>query len=109
MKKWMCVAVTALLATAAAAEERRFVCVSDRDGSEVRLNQAAEGDKGRIATQSIEGDATILKGVGNMTFLHIEGGNVVTFVIHTEDMTYDLSIKGPHVGTDRGTCIQVDA
>ncbi|WP_424833642.1 hypothetical protein [Ruegeria sp.] len=104
MKKWMCVAFATLCATAATAEERHFVCVSDRDGSEVRLNRDAEGDKGSIATATIEGDATVFKGIGNMTFLHIEDKDVMTFVVHLDDMTYDLSIKGPHAGHDHGTC-----
>ena len=109
MNKWICVAIAALLATSATAEERHFVCVSDRDGSEVRLNRAAEGDKGSIATPLIEGDAVVFKGIGNMTFLHIEDEDVMTFVVYVDDMSYDLSVKGPHAGTDHGTCEEVDA
>ncbi|WP_299636797.1 hypothetical protein [uncultured Ruegeria sp.] len=109
MKKWMCVAIATLCATAATAEERHFVCVSDRDGSEVRLNRAPEGDKGNIETASVSGDAMVFKGVGNMTFVHIEGEDVMTFVVHYDDMSFDLSVKGPHAGTDHGTCTETDA
>lgn len=107
MKTWIMAAVAAVLATGAAAEERHFVCVSDRDGSEVRLNRAPEGDKGSIETKDIAGDALVFKGVGNMTFVHIEESDVMTFVVHFSDMTYDLSVKGPHAGTDHGSCEEV--
>ncbi len=109
MKKWMCVAVATLCASAAVAEERHFVCISDLDGSEVRLNSAPVGDTGSIETKDVSGDAIVLNGLGNMTFVHIEDQDVMTFVVHIEDMTYNLSIKGPHAGTDRGKCTEVDA
>lgn len=109
MKKWMWVAITTLCATAATAEERNFVCVSDRDGSEVRLDRFADGDKGEITTGTTAGDVVVLKGVGNLTFLYIEGQEVMTFVVNLDDMSYDLSIKGPNAGTDRGSCTEVDA
>lgn len=107
MKKWMAAALLTVAATAAAADERHFVCISDNDGSEVRLNRAPTGDKGSIETQNMSGDAMVFKGVGNMTFVHIEAEDVMTFVVHYEDMTYDLSIKGPHAGHDQGTCKEV--
>lgn len=109
MKKWICVAAATFCASAATAEERHFVCVSDRDGSEVRLDRAPEGDKGTIATKDISGDALVFKGVGNMTFVHIEDQDVMTFVVHYDDMSYDLSVKGPHAGTDHGTCTETTA
>ncbi len=109
MKKWMVAAAASLISTAAVAEERHFVCVSDRDGSEVKLNRAPTGDKGSISTKSIEGDAMVFKGVDNMTFVHIEDSDVMTFVVHLSDMTYDLSIKGPHAGVDHGNCTEFDA
>ncbi|WP_037306796.1 hypothetical protein [Ruegeria halocynthiae] len=107
MKIWICAAAAAFFASAAAAEERHFVCVSDRDGSEVRLNRAPEGDKGNINYKEITGDALVFKGVGNMTFVHIEDQDVMTFVVHYDDMSYDLSVKGPHAATDHGTCKEV--
>ena len=109
MKKWIWVVVTTLCATAATAEESHFICVSDRDGSEVRLDRSAEGDKGSIATDKVAGDAVVFKGVGNITFLHIEGADVMTFVVHMDDMSYDLSVKGPHAGTDHGSCTETGA
>ncbi|WP_420587102.1 hypothetical protein [Ruegeria sp.] len=109
MKKWIYAAAASLLATIAVAEERHFVCVSDRDGSEVRLNRDANGDKGSIATAKVSGSATVFKGVGSMTFLHIENQDVMTFVVHFDSMTYDLSVQGPHAGNDHGTCQEVAA
>ncbi|WP_209596278.1 hypothetical protein [Ruegeria sp. HKCCSP351] len=109
MKKWMWVAVATLCTTAATAEERHFVCVSDRDGSEVRLKRASEGDKGIIETTSVSGDAMVFKGVGNMTFVYIQGDEVMTFVVNYDDMTFDLSVKGPNAGTDRGACTETNA
>ncbi|MDA7963209.1 hypothetical protein [Ruegeria sp.] len=109
MKKWICVAAATLFATASYAEEKAFTCVSDRDGSEVRLSRAAEGDKGRIETKDMAEDAMVFKGVGNMTFVYIEGTSVMTFVVNYDDMSYDLSIKGPGAGTDRGACQETNA
>ncbi|WP_425078270.1 hypothetical protein [Ruegeria denitrificans] len=109
MKTCFVAAAATLIATAVSAEERHFVCISDRDGSEVRLNRAPEGDKGNIETANISGDAMVFKGVGNMTFVHIEGEDVMTFVVNYDDMSFDLSVKGPHAGTDHGTCTETDA
>ena len=109
MKKWMCAAVASLCATTATAQERHFVCISDRDGGETRLDLVAEGDKGRIATAQIEGDATVFKGVGNMTFMLIDGQDVMTFVVQLDDLSYDLSVKGPQAGNDYGACTETEA
>ena len=51
----------------------------------------------------------VFNGVDNITFVHIEDSDVMTFVVHLSDMTYDLSIKGPHAGVDHGNCTEVDA
>ncbi|MGI9368873.1 MAG: hypothetical protein ACR2O2_08545 [Ruegeria sp.] len=109
MKIWMVAAAASLISTAAVAEERHFVCVSERDGSEVRLNRAATGDKGSISTKDINGDAMVFNGVGNMTFVHIEKNDVMTFVVHLSDLSYDLSIKGSQAGVDHGNCKEGDA
>lgn len=108
MKYPAALAAFALSATAAAAEERQFLCVSNNDGSEVNLTRNATGDKGTITTPSIQGEATVLKGVGNVTFLYIEGQDVMTFVVTLDDLSYDLSISGPKAGNDRGQCQELD-
>ena len=104
-------AFTAIIfaASTATAEERHFVCISDRDGSEVRLNRDPVGDKGSIQTKDIAGDAMVLKGLGSMTFVHIEDQDVMTFVVNFEDMSFDLSVKGPHARQDHGFCTETNA
>lgn len=109
MKSIFAVAAIASAASTAAAEERHFVCMSDRDGSEIRLNRDPVGDKGSIQTTVIAGDAMVFKGLDSMTFVHIEDQDVMTFVVHFEDMSYDLSVKGPHAEQDHGTCTETDA
>ncbi|WP_298848233.1 hypothetical protein [uncultured Ruegeria sp.] len=109
MKTWIALSFGLFAATQALAEERHFVCISDRDGSEIRLNRATAGDKGSIETPKITGDAVVFKGVGSMTFMHIEDQDVMTFVVHFEDMSYDLSVKGPHAEEDHGMCEEVQA
>lgn len=109
MKLWIALPLALFSATQAVAEERHLLCTSDRDGSEIRLSRAADGDKGSIETPIAAGDAVILKGVGSMTFMYIEGQNVMTLVVQLDDMSYDLSVKGPHADEDFGKCQDVQA
>lgn len=103
MKKWICVAAVSLFATASFAEERHFACVAASDGSEVRVSRAAAGESGTIETKDMTGDVLVLKGIGNLTFLYMAGEDVMTMVVH-DDLSFDLSVKGPRARTDRGTC-----
>lgn len=109
MKSIFAFAAIAFTASTAAAEERHFVCISDRDASEVRLNRDPDGDKGSIQTKTVAGDAMVFKGLESMTFVHIEDQDVMTFVVKFEDMSYDLSIKGPHAANDHGVCTETNA
>lgn len=109
MKSIFALATITFAASMAAAEERHLVCISDRDGSEVRLNRDPIGDKGSIQTKVIAGEAMVFKGLGSMTFVHIEDQDVMTVVVHFEDMSYDLSVKGPHAEHGHGSCTETNA
>ncbi len=79
-------------------------CVSDQNGASVTLARSGGTDKGFIITESVKGEATILSGINSLTFLHIMGKDVITFVVDFDDLSYDLTIKGPNATNDRGAC-----
>ncbi|MGB0902814.1 hypothetical protein [Halocynthiibacter sp.] len=81
-----------------------ITCASDLDGSNVVLTRIGASFQGKIETTNVSGAATIFPGVNSLTFMHIEGQNVMTFVVHFDTHAYDLSIRGPHMGNDHGTC-----
>ena len=79
-------------------------CLSDQGQGAVTLARSGATDAGFIVTDNIRGEAKILPGVNSLTFLHIMGKDVVTFVVDFDDLSYDMAIKGQHVANDRGTC-----
>ncbi|WP_420587101.1 hypothetical protein [Ruegeria sp.] len=79
-------------------------CVSDHNGGAVTLARSGATDAGFIVTDSIRGEAKILSGINSLTFLHIMDGDVVTFVVDFDDLSYDMAVKGQHAAHDRGTC-----
>ena len=79
-------------------------CVSDKDGSLVTLARSGGTNKGYIVTDAIRGEATILSGIGSLTFLHLMEQDVITFVVDFDNLSYDLTIKGPHATQDHGAC-----
>ncbi|MGB0968429.1 MAG: hypothetical protein ACPGUX_09610 [Halocynthiibacter sp.] len=97
-------AVSAASSSPLTGDDFHITCISDRDGSEVVLTRSGGVDKGYIHTANINGDATIFPGVGSLTFMHIEGNDVMTFVVHFDTHDYDLSVQGPHAGNDHGVC-----
>lgn len=85
-------------------ENITITCTSDRDGSDVTLTRMGSSFQGIIETTDISGDAMIFPGVNSLTFMHIEGDDVMTFVVHFDTHDYDLSVQGPHAGNDHGNC-----
>ncbi|SLN46318.1 hypothetical protein [Ruegeria meonggei] len=79
-------------------------CVSDVDQKGVTLSRSGGSDKGFIATDTLEGEASIFPGLNTMTFLLIQGSDVVTFVVDYTTMEYDMRIKGAVQKNDKGTC-----
>ncbi|WP_171237532.1 hypothetical protein [Ruegeria sp. HKCCA5763] len=110
-KKYLCVlAITAMAATPALAkstlhdDDFSMECVSDVDGSNVTLKRSGGSDKGFISTGDLEGEAAIYPVGESMTFLLMQDGQVVTFVVNYDSLKYDMMVKGAAQKFDRGTC-----
>lgn len=79
-------------------------CLSEQGGGAITLARSGATDAGFIVTDTIRGEAKILSGVNSLTFLHIMGKDVVTFVVDFDDLSYDMAVKGQHSAHDRGKC-----
>lgn len=107
MQKWIIAGLIAQIATCAAAQERQFVCVSDQDGTEYRLEKPAEGDEAIIAFNDTRGAAKVFPGLGNLTFMLADEQNVMTFFVKQADLRYSLSVRRPALKNDKGQCQDV--
>ncbi|NOD63417.1 MULTISPECIES: hypothetical protein [unclassified Ruegeria] len=110
-KKYLCVlavaaaAATPVLANNALKQDDFSVeCVSDVDGSNVTLKRSGGSDKGHLSTGDLEGEAAIYPVGESMTFLLMQDGQVVTFVVNYDSLKYDMMVKGAVQKFDRGTC-----
>ena len=83
-------------------------CVSGSNGDVVTLARSGGVDKGFIIAGDIQGEASILSGLDSATFLHIAGGNVITFIVDLTDNTYDMTTKGTQSKSDYGDCSPPD-
>ncbi|WP_170381122.1 hypothetical protein [Ruegeria atlantica] len=79
-------------------------CTSEQSGETVTLARSGASDAGFIDAGEIRGEVKILPGIDSLTFLHIMGRDVVTFVVDFQDLSYDMTIKGAHATNDRGSC-----
>ena len=110
-KKYLCVlAVVTTTATPVLAknvlqqDEFSVECVSDVDGSNVTVKRSDGADKGYLATEDLEGEATIYPVGESMTVLLMQDEQVVTFVVNYDSLKYDMMVKGAVQKFDRGTC-----
>ncbi len=79
-------------------------CVSSVDQSSVTLVRSGGSNKGYIMAGDLQGEADILPGLGSMTFLLMQDGQVITFVVDHANLEYDMMVKGSALRNDRGSC-----
>jgi hypothetical protein len=79
-------------------------CTSSVDQSSVTLARSGGSNKGYILAGALQGEADILPGLDNLTFLLIHDGQVVNFSVDLVSLEYDMMIKGASQRFDRGSC-----
>ncbi len=79
-------------------------CTSSVDQSNVTLARSGGSNKGHITVGDLQGEADILPGLDNLTFLLIQDGQVVNFAVDLVSLEYDMMIKGTSQRFDRGSC-----
>ncbi|EEX10801.1 hypothetical protein SL1157_2870 [Ruegeria lacuscaerulensis ITI-1157] len=109
MKKWIITGLMAQLASAAVAQERAFVCISEVDGEEYRLTHSGIGTKGTVSFKDKTGEAQVFPGLNNLTFILANDQNVMSFFVEQPDLTYSLSVRRPTLRNDRGQCTETES
>ena len=79
-------------------------CTSSVDQSSVTLARSGGSDKGYIMAGDLQGEADILPGLDNLTFLLIQDGQVINFAVDLVSLEYHMMIKGSAQRFDTGSC-----
>jgi hypothetical protein len=79
-------------------------CVSTVDQSSVTLVRSGGSAKGYIMAGELQGEADILPGLGNLTFLLIQDSQVVNFSVDLLSLDYNMMIRGATQRFDKGSC-----
>lgn len=79
-------------------------CTSSVDQPSVTLARSGGSSKGHIMAGDLQGEADILPGLDNLTFLLIQEGQVVNLAVDLVSLEYDMMIKGSAQRFDKGSC-----